>query len=258
MSLVELLFIERNQIAIITLNRPEVKHAFNTEMATEIIRLIEQVEQSKARAVIFTSSTEDAFCTGADLKERKNMTEQQWREQHVLFEEMFQAIANITCPTIAAINGYTLAGGFEIALNTDIIIAGENTKVGLTEVTRGIMPGGGGARLLPKRVPLHIAKEWLFTGAIIEANEAYKAGLFNKLVETSHVLEEAKHLAKQIAGNAPLGVSGVKKVADNSYLPFKQAFELEISTYNRVIDSYDRQEGVLAFNEKRKPHFKGE
>jgi enoyl-CoA hydratase len=258
MRSVKLSFIEQNQIAIITLDRPEVKHAFHTKMASELIEHLHTVRNRKVRAVIITSSTDDAFCTGADLKERKNMTDQQWEEQHQLFEEMFNTLATMDCPTITAMNGYALAGGLELALNTDMIIAGKNVRIGLTEVTRGIMPGGGGARLLPKRVPLHIAKEWLFTGAIIEAEQAYKAGLFNKLVETIDVLKVAIQLAKRIAENAPLGVSGVKKVANQSTLPFEQAFALEIETYNKVIRSADRNEGILAFNEKRKPIFKGE
>lgn len=257
MSYVEISYEYEKQIAIVTLNRPDMRHAFNTEMAEQILFSFQQLNNEPVRVVILTSSTDDAFCSGADLKERKGMTDEQWEEQHHLFEQMFQAVANCKHPTITAINGYALAGGFELALNTDLIIAGTNTQVGLTEVMRGIMPGGGGARLLPKRVPLHIAKEWLFTGNIIAAHEANEAGLFNALVEPSEVLAMALQLAQKIADNAPLGVQGVKKVAEVSSLAVIEALRIEIDTYNTVIASQDRLEGVLAFNEKRKPKFIG-
>lgn len=257
MSYVEISYEYEKQIAIVTLNRPDMRHAFNTEMAEQILFSFQQLNNEPVRVVILTSSTEDAFCSGADLKERKGMTDEQWEEQHHLFEQMFQAVANCKHPTIAAINGYSLAGGFELALNTDLIIAGTNTQVGLTEVMRGIMPGGGGARLLPKRVPLHIAKEWLFTGKSIAAHEANEAGLFNALVEPSEVLVMAIQLGQKIADNAPLGVQGVKKVAEVSSLAITEALRIEIDTYNTVIASQDRLEGVLAFNEKRKPKFIG-
>ena len=136
------------------------------------------------------------------------MTEEQWKEQHHLFEQMFQALANIKCPTIAAINGYTLAGGFELALNTDLIVAGENTQLGLTEVSRGIMPGGGGARLLPKRVPLHIAKEWLFTGRIIRAEK-----LAHELLEKVGLSSKAYNYPEQLSGGQQQRVAIARALA---------------------------------------------
>lgn len=218
MNEVQLSYEYDQNIAIVTLNRPKVRHAFHTAMAEQLLAIFNKLQLEDVRAVILTSSTDDAFCSGADLKERKGMSDADWQKQHHLFEQMFQAIATCKHPTIAAIKGYTLAGGFELALNTDLIVAGDNTIVGLTEVVRGIMPGGGGARLLPKRVPLHVAKEWLFTGRLIQAKEAAAAGLFNDVVAPSEVLSRAIDVAIQIADNAPLGVQGVKKVSEVSTL----------------------------------------
>lgn len=257
MEFVELTYEQQGQIAVITLNRPSMRHAFNTAMAEELLATFQRMQIEEVRVVILTSSTPEAFCSGADLKERQGMSDDTWHAQRNLFENMFQAVANISCPTIAAIQGYALAGGFELALNTDIILAGDNVQVGLTEVQRGIMPGGGGARLLPQRIAPHIAKEWLFTGRVVQMEEAQQAGLFNAVLPVEEVFTSALTLAKKIADNAPIGVRGVKKVANVSMLPVAEALAIEVATYKTVIDTEDRLEGISAFNEKRKPNFSG-
>lgn len=129
MNEVQLSYEYDHRIAVVTLNRPQVRHAFHTAMAEQLLAIFHKLQHQDVRAVILTSSTEDAFCSGADLKERKGMSDEAWQKQHHLFEQMFQAIASCKHPTIAAINGYTLAGGFELALNTDLIVAGDNTIV---------------------------------------------------------------------------------------------------------------------------------
>lgn len=247
-----------SSIAIVELHRPEARNAFNTSMAEELLQTFQEIAKSDARAVILQSSHAKAFCSGADLKERNGMTDEEWRDQHKLFEEMFYAIADTPQPVIAVVDGYALAGGFEIVLNCDFIVAATHAVFGLPEVTRGIMPGGGATRLLAKRIGLHKAKEWVCTGRMIDAAEADRAGLLNRLTTADSLGECALEMAESLARNAPLSVQYCKQAVDALFgMDDELARGKELEFYNRCVDTQDRMEGVLAFVEKRTPRFVG-
>lgn len=247
-------------VMLVTLNRPEAMNAFNTRMGEEMRALFRDYDHFQTpdlRAVVITGAGDRAFCTGGDLKERRGMTDEQWRRQHIIFEEQNEAVWRFPVPIIAAVNGFALGGGTELALACDFIYASEKASFGLPEVTRGIMPGNGGTQRLPRRIGIGRAKELLYTGRIIDAKQALEWGLVNRLCAPEKLMEEALATALQIAKSGPIGVRQVKKAVDRgAYLPLESGIVLEIEAYQSPVFSEDRREGINAFNEKRPPVWK--
>lgn len=244
----------------VTLNRPDSLNALNTRMGEELrawFRGWDPLAEPDVRAVILTGAGGRAFCAGADLKERRGMSEPDWRRQHLIYEEAFEAVWRRPTPVVAAVNGVALGGGCELALASDLIVAAEHARFGMPEVLRGILPGGGGTQRLPRRIGPARAKELLYTGRLIEAAQAHAWGLTNEVVPAGELEARALALAQEIAGAAPIAVRGVKRAVDRGFdLPLAEALAYEIEAYNTAVPSEDRHEGVNAFNEKRTPVFR--
>jgi enoyl-CoA hydratase len=245
------------RIALVTLNRPELMNAMNTAMGVRLAEVLEQVAaQARTRVVVITGSGDRAFSSGGDLKERRGMTPEQWIQQHRIFEKALHRLRNLRKPVLAAVNGLAVGGGCEIAMSTDFIIASENARFGLPEVTRGIMPGGGGTQLLPRRLPRGLGMQLLLTGELFGASDALRWGLVNSVHPQAELMEAAIRLATRIAGNSPTAVQQAKRSARLGLdQPVEQAIEIEIECYQRMVAHPDRFEGVNAFNEGRTPAF---
>ena len=252
--------IVRPHVLLVTLNRPEVRNAFNTQMGEQLLDLWTRLsaDPGEVRCVVVTGAGDQAFCAGADLKERKGMTTPAWRAQHELFERAFWALGDLPLPVIAAVNGPAFAGGLELALMCDFIYAVPTARFALTEVSLGIIPGAGGTQNLPRAVGERRAKEIILTARPFSAEQAHAWGLVNRLCEPGSVLREALETADVIAANAPLAARQAKKsIRYGGQMEIRTAYRFEVEAYNQLVDTDDRREGILAFNEKRKPLFKG-
>ncbi|MET4575093.1 enoyl-CoA hydratase/isomerase family protein [Ottowia thiooxydans] len=244
----------------VELARPDSANALNTQMGHDLLDVWTRLtaEPLAARCVLLGASGTKIFCAGGDLKERNGMTRAQWIQQHELFERMFWTLVDLPQPVIAAVNGHAFGGGLEMALCCDFIYAGSHVRFGLPEVGLGIMPGGGGTQNLPRAVGERRAKEILLSGAPFDAEKALRWGLVNEVFSQEELPSEALQIASRIAGNAPLSTRQIKKsVRYGTQMELRTAYRFEIEAYNHLIDTEDRMEGVLAFNEKRAPRFKG-
>lgn len=244
----------------VTMNRPEVANAHNTQMGLELRDLWSglYVDQQGLRCVVVTGAGDKAFSAGGDLKERHGMSDEQWHRQHHIFEHAIISMTDCPVPVIAAVNGAAYGGGCEFAMAADFIYAARRARFALTEVTLGIMPGAMGTQHMPRAVGVRRAKEIILTGTPFSAEQALEWGLVNKLCENDELLESALATAERIAGNAPISTRQAKKsVSVAMEVDLKNGYAFEIEAYNRMVGTEDRLEGIRAFNEKRRPVFKG-
>ena len=241
------------------LNRPEALNAIDNRLATELIEACTTIAlDASIWVVIFRGAGERAFCAGADLKARRDFTAEQWTEQRALFRRLFKSLRDIPQPMIAAVHGFALGGGTELATLADFVVASDDAIFGLTEVSLGIIPGGGGTQSLPRLIGRNRAKELIYAARRISAPDAQALGLVNHVVPREDLLARAQSLAAEIMRNSPYAVRQAKWAIDRGAdLPFEDGLEREHEAYLRAIGSEDRQEGIDAFNAKRPPRFTG-
>jgi enoyl-CoA hydratase len=258
----ETITVERrdNDVLLVTLNRPGAANALNTQMGLDLMELFEgfSVDLEGLRVAVLTGQGTKAFCAGGDLKQRNGMTDEAWQAQHLIFERMLRAILACPIPVIAAVNGAAYGGGCEIAAAADFVYASTDARFALTEVTLGIMPGAGGTQTLPRAVGERRAKELILSGLPFSAAEAEAWGLVNRVLPPDTLLEATLAIATRIAANGPISVRQAKQAIHRGLqMSLADGLTFEIEAYNRLVPTEDRREGVRAFNERRKPNFRG-
>lgn len=246
-------------IGQITFNRPEAANALSTELLIHLNKILDKLEiLNDLRVIIITATGDKAFCAGADLKERKTMNEDEVVNAVHYIHETANRIDAIKIPVIAAINGVAFGGGLEFALACDIRIIADHATIGLTETSLAIIPGAGGTQRLSRLIGVGQAKHLIYRAARINANEAYRLGIAEEIVTASSLHDAAIAYAKQIAENGPLAVQLAKTAINKGIeLPLNEALQLEKQLYGETIQTEDRQEGLNAFSEKRKPKYVG-
>ncbi|MGB8216992.1 MAG: enoyl-CoA hydratase-related protein [Candidatus Methanoperedens sp.] len=246
---------KKNEIGIITFNRPEVKNIMDTKMLQELEKSLAVLEtDDEIRALIITGNKN--FSAGADIKELKEKDPSDAEVFSRLGHNVCNHVENMGKPVIAAVSGYALGAGCEIALACDIRVAGMSSKFGQPEVNLGLIPGFGGTQRLARLVGIGLAKELILSGRIIDANEAGSIGLANNVVDDDKVLEKAEEIGNILAQKSPL-VMKIAKSLINKNLDMKNGLEKEIFSFSECFRSQDHNEGINAFLEKRKPVFRG-
>ncbi|MBE3589168.1 MAG: enoyl-CoA hydratase/isomerase family protein [Thermoanaerobacteraceae bacterium] len=246
-------------VALVTLNRPESLNALNSAVFRELGAVFDEMAQDpEVHAVVLTGSGDRAFAAGADVSELKNLSPLEAREFALAAYRTQEKICNLSRPTIAALNGYTLGGGCELAMCCDLRIAAETARLGQPEINLGIIPGGGGTQRLARLVGLSRAKELIFTGKIITAQQALEWGLVNLVVPAGQLLEEAFKLARDLAGKSAPALALAKSALDRGMnMDLGSALHYEIDCFACCFATEDHREGIAAFLEKRRPAYKG-
>ena len=257
----ENLLLERDgAVAVLTVNRPKVLNALNTQTLDELRRAILEVKRDDAvRVVILTGAGEKSFVAGADINELSTQTPTTGREHAIAGQHVLDLVEHLGKPVIAAINGYALGGGCELAMACTIRIAAETAKLGQPEINLGLIPGYAGTQRLARIVGRGRALELLLTGDQITAQEAHRLGLVNRVVPAAQLMTEAKTLASALAAKAPVAIRYILEAVHKGLeMPFAQAQIFEATLFGLVASTEDMREGTRAFLEKRKAEFKGQ
>ena len=247
----------RPRVAELVMDRPEARNALSTVQARRLGQTARAVAAERnVSVVLLVSALPDAFCVGADLKERNQLDDDGLRAQRAVFVEAFAAVREIGRPTVAAVEGYALGGGYELALSCDLIVAADTATVGLPEVSLGLVPGGGGTQLLSRRAGRSRALDLVLTGRRVGAAEAYELGLIDRLVPAGTARSAALELATAIARHSPVSLQAAKRaVRDGFETDLVTGLTLEDQAWHLAAFSADRREGVAAFCAKRAPRW---
>ena len=246
---------KENKIATITINRPQSLNALNSKTIAELSSVLDELNSDKnIRVLIITGNGEKSFVAGADIKEFSDFgTDKAEELARNGQNSLFNKIENLSKPVIAAVNGFALGGGLELALACHIRYASENAKLGLPEVTLGLIPGYGGTQRLPKLVGKGWANEMIFSAKMISAQKAKEIGLVNEVFSLEELLQKTNELATLISNNSPMGIA--KAIEAVNFSDTEKGFEKEIQSFGQLFEMDDKNEGVSAFLEKRKPQF---
>lgn len=254
-----LLYNKEDGIAKVTINRPEALNALNTEAYAELSALFTNIEKDReVRVVIIAGSGKKSFVAGTDVAEMQSKTNVTIREIQTLVREVLEKIEKLPRPVIAAINGFALGGGLELAMACDLRIASENARLGQPEINLGIIPGGGGTQRLTRLVGIAKAKELVYTGDMVDANTAHNIGLVNKVVPPDDLMAEVERIAQKIAEKGGVALSLAKAaISGGSNMDLSSGLDLEMQCFALCFATEDQKEGMSAFMDKRKPQFKG-
>lgn len=245
-----------NKIALVTLNRPQALNALNKDLLEDLSDFLTNADSNdEIRAIILTGSGEKSFVAGADIKEFANFDGNQGQQLAAKGQEnVFDKVENLTKPVIAAVNGFALGGGLELAMASHFRIASTNAKLGLPEVTLGLIPGYGGTQRLPKLIGKGRAMQAIMTADMFTADRAYEIGLVNEVVEQAELVNRAKEIAGRIVKNSSVAIRHAIRAINAS--DKDNGFEIEIESFGNLFEEDDFKEGTTAFVEKRKPNFK--
>jgi enoyl-CoA hydratase/carnithine racemase len=250
-------YVSGGRVAIITLNRPHADNAITTELATQLIEVLETIAaRSSVRVAILTGAGDRAFSVGGDLYQRKQMTKEEWLRQRQVFDRVLYTLRQLSRPIIAAVHGMAYGGGCEIAISTDFIIASDDAVFGQPEAMVGLSAGGGGPVFLPRLLPPGKAMQMLMTGEPITAQEAHRLGMVNEVYPRTELMTGVLSIAEKIANNSPTAVQSVKRAVQMGQgEPVEQAIAIMMDEHWRSVVHPDRVEGILAFTEGREPAF---